>query len=65
MKDARCISSNIYWSANGEGVKQNLYIDLLPSSVQVGNFNWNRTEMALVSINPASRPADRPGIVVI
>ena len=28
---------------------------ILPSSVQFGNFNWNRTEMALVSINPAAR----------
>ena len=27
----------------------------LPSSVQVGNFNWNRNEMALLSINPAAR----------
>ena len=31
-------------------------LSILPSSVQVGNFNWNRTEMALVSVNPAARP---------
>ena len=32
---------------------------ILPSSVQTGNLIWNWTELALISINPATRPPAR------
>ena len=44
------------FSGGGEPGLVKFQIKMLPNSVQAGNFNWNRTEMALVWINPAARP---------
>ena len=33
---------------------------ILPSSVPVGNWSWNWTELALFSIYPATHPKNHP-----
>ena len=47
-----------YMGQYHHGVGKRIYI--LPSSVPTGNFNWNLTELALISIPPATHPATRP-----